>query len=275
MTLFAALAPLAVATASPGALACNPIPGWDAVLASAATRVIVLGEVHGSNEMLQAFADALCLTAQSRRVVAAVEQPEDCQPEIDQYIESDGGEAAQAALRTSVMWQIPMKDGRSSEAFFRLFETLRQMRAAGAIERVVAFQPGLRSFASRPAPEAFEKAMADRVVAGSEQGATVVALVGNIHAMLTPVPWEPRYLPMAAHLPGEQVVTLNLIANGGETWACRTGPGDCGPKPAGPPLDHARGVDLTPTRGGAYSGVLYLGMPTTASPPQQGMPLPG
>src|SRR6478735_11617631 len=120
------------------------------------------------------------------------------------------------------MWNMPMKDGRSSEAYFSLFEKLRQMRAAGTIEAVVAFQPSapiaVQSSAApgeRPDQGIYEKAMASQLLAGAKPGTTVIALVGNIHAMLTESPFEPRFMPMATHLPAGSV-TLFVVPTGGE-----------------------------------------------------------
>ena len=268
MSPFAALSPLLLAAVEPPLPPCNPIPGWDQVLAGDEPGVIVLGEVHGSNEIPALFADAVCLTAQTRRVVVAVEQPSVDQAAVDSFIASDGGQEARLTFLRARMWNGPMKDGRSSEAYFRLFETLRRMRAAGMIQSVIAFQPA--SLTQRPTPEEYEKVMADIVLSGTKYGATVVALVGNVHAMLTTVPFDPHYMPMAGHLAAGQVVTLNFMPSGsGETWVCRTGPDDCGAKPwGGASNGHPRGVELSSSGEGAYSGVLYLGVPTTASSPQ-------
>src|SRR5690606_9178137 len=106
--------------------------------------------------------------------------------------------------------------------------TLRQMRAAGRIEAVVAFQPS--RFDARPTPAEIEKTMADLVLASARPGATVLVLTGNIHARRTEVPWEPRYLPMAGHLPRDSTVTINSNTAGGEAWTC-SGRDSCGPNP--------------------------------------------
>ena len=271
MSLFAALSPLFLSVAAAGAGSCNAIPGWDQVLADEATRIVVLGEVHGSNEAPAVVADAACLTAQTRPVVVALEQPSLDQPVIDAFIASDGGEAAREAFLAAQMWHLPMKDGRSSEAYFGLFEKLRQMRAAGTIEAVIAFQPSAvmgqpsAQPSERPSQGIYEKAMADQLLAGTRPGTTVIALVGNIHAMLTESPFEPRFMPMATHLPAGSV-TLFVVPNGGETWSCQRD--TCGANHAGGPrTPRERGVVLgegTPS----YSGVLFLGVPATASPPQ-------
>ena len=111
-------------------------------------RWIVIGAIHGSNEVPQAFADAVCLTAQSNPVVVAVEQPTSDQLAIDSFVQSDGGAVAQSAFLKAQMWNSDVKDGRSSEAYFRLFESLRRMLAARLMEKVVAFQPS--AFATQP-----------------------------------------------------------------------------------------------------------------------------
>ena len=267
-SLLLAATPAAVPTTMPP---CDPIAGWEQVIGSEKVRFIVLGEMHGTNEVPAIFADAVCLTAETRRVVVAVEQPAFEQGAIDDFLSSDGGPAAKRAFLGAQMWHGSMKDGRSSEASFRLFETLRQWKAAGRIAGVVAMQPS--NFSARPTPAEYEKAMADLVAAAAGPDAIVLALTGNVHARRSEVPWGDRYLPMAAHLPRESTVTLDVWSAGGEAWNC-TGPTTCGPNPLqGPPNARARGVELG-AAGDAYSGVLHLGAPATASPPQSAEPAP-
>ena len=255
---------------------CAPIPGWEQVLADEQLRWIVIGEVHGSNEVPAIFADAVCLTARSRPVVVALEQPASDQAAINEFVASDGGQEAARAFLKARMWNGPNKDGRSSEAYFHLFETLRQMRSAGRISSVVAFQPS--SFTSRPSPAEYEKAMADVLERAAQSGETVVVLVGNVHAMRGDVPQQPPYLAMAGNLPAEATATFNTRGEGGETWACHGTPGsrpdqiECGAHASGTATGRKRGVELNSTPEDPYSGVLYLGTPTSASPPQSVTP---
>jgi hypothetical protein len=96
--------------------------------------------------------------------------------------------------------------------------------------------------------------------------ATVVTLVGNMHAGRTETGFSNRFMPMAAHLPTEQTVSLIATGTGGEAWNCQQN--GCGPhENRGPP--GTRRVELEPQFGGAYDGLLQLGVETTASPPQQ------
>jgi len=247
---------------------CNPIAGWEQVTSDSQVQWIVLGEMHGSGEMPEIFADAACLTAQSEPVVIAVEQPEFDQDAINSFIASDGGPEAQRQFLTAGMWQGAMKDGRSSEAMFGLFERLRVMHSQGLVLAVVAMQP--TQFTARPTPAEYEEAMARLVRTAAQGDSRVLVLVGNLHAMLGNVPWEPSYRAMAAHLPQGQTISLNLVPNGGDSWTCQGRPVQCAEFPmAAPPQPFERGVLLNEEGGQPYSGMLYLGTASTASPPQR------
>lgn len=239
---------------------CAPLPGIEALWAKP-SRWIVVGESHGTVEAPAAYADLVCHAGSLRPVVAAVEQYEDDQPLIDAYIASDGGAAAKAAFLKARMWTT--RDGRSSQAYLALFETLRLLVRAGKVSRVVAFQPVLTG----PHDSArYEAAMADRIRAASlDAGTRVIVLVGNVHAMLREVSFGPKpYLPAAALLPREATLTLNIVSNGGSAWNCMQE--GCGVHDFGPARSaSARGIVL----GGdmPWSGVFNLGVAATASPP--------
>lgn len=258
--------------ASAGASApapCQPIAGWDDVLANDQTRWIIIEEMHGNNESPDIFADAVCLTAQHRRVMVALEQPDSAQPAIDAFLTSDGGEAAQQAFLADPMWHWEFKDGRTSQAVFRLFQRLRAMRQAGQIERVVAFQP--TAFDAPPTRAGYEELLAQPITAAASDGATVLVLVGNAHASFQPFGFGGEdYPPMAAVLPRAQTITLNIENNGGQTWACTGQPTTCGPIANGrmEVLSEQREARLDGGVDDPYSGQLNLGTATTASPPQ-------
>jgi hypothetical protein len=244
---------------------CQQIPNWEQVVGKQ-PRWIVIGEVHGSNEIPEAFVNAVCLTSRLNPVVVALEQPTSDQPAIDAFMQSDGGLAAQGAFLKAQMWHFDMKDGRSSEAYFQLFESLRRMFAAGLIAKVVAFQPS--TFKTQPTPAEYEQAMADLLIAAAQSDTTVMVLVGNVHAMRTDVPWQPTYTPMAGRLPREQTVSLNASAQGGAAWNCH-GADSCGPHalPDPTPNHQVLGVEMH-AEDAMYSGTLHLGRPTTASTPK-------
>lgn len=269
------LAAAALGSAKPAAASCTPIPGWDQVLARDKIRWIVIGELHGTVETPAIFADAVCLTARQRHpVVVALEMPSSDQGRIDAFIASDGGATAQAAFFKASLWQ--SGDGRSSQAFFRLFDRLRQMHREGIVKKVVAFQDD--SDVNDPPGDQgpYETRLAAIVHDAAAPGVTVLALVGNLHARKTVATPSARdskpFMPMASDLPADQALTLNALGNGGSAWNCigPTTPPDCGAHPnPGSSEPVTRGVELQPVEGGAYDGVLNLGTETTASPPER------
>lgn len=250
------------ASASPP---CAPIPGWNTIDQRRDLEFLVIGEMHGSSEIPRIFADAVCLTAATRPVTVAVEQNEAGQDAIDAFMASDGSESARAAFGKALLWHTP-PDGRSSIAYFQLFETLRAMKAAHRIDRVIGFQPAASPALSTSA--AREEAMAQRLMAQARPGTTMVALVGNVHAMQA-APTRP-YRTMASYLPPERTITLDTQGNGGSIWACMGSPVTCDTQPmasgvtSNPPQRH---VELLSQPGQPYAGVLYLGQATSASPP--------
>jgi hypothetical protein len=255
--------------ASPVHPSCNLIPGAEQLTENPQLRWIVVGEMHGNNETPAAFADLVCLTSSWAPVVVAVEQSASEQSAIDAFINSDGKAEARAAFLRSAIWQGKMKDGRSSEAYFRLFERLRQLREAGRVTAVVAFVPS--EFPNGiPSPADYEEEMARVLIGKSPPGTVVLALVGGLHARRTKLTFsDASYMPMASYLPADRTITLNVPLEGGSTWACFE-LAECGPNQlSAQPIRHERGVVLGPEADGAYSGTLYLGAQATASPPQQ------
>jgi hypothetical protein len=261
--------PLLFASTASAMPACNDIPGWDKVLAKKEVRYIVLGEMHGTNEMPEIFADAVCLTSQKRKTVVALEMPETDQPQIDAWLASDGGSDAKQALLATPFWSDAFKDGRTSEAMFRLLDQLRSMHKMGRIKAAIAFQPV--NIKNPMGSEDYEKGMAKLIAAKKPKAATVLVLVGNVHAMRTEF-GRPgfRYLPMAGHLPKVQTLSFDIMSDGvSSLWACM-GPADkCGSNTFGnESIKNQRGVTLSGKAGEPYDGMVFLGESTTASFPQ-------
>lgn len=249
-------------------LKCDAIAGADMLVARPNIRWIIVGEMHGTRETPAIFGDLTCLASSSQPVIVAVEQTTTEQPAIDDFIGSNGDAVAISRFLKSKIWTQPMKDGRSSEAYFHLFQRLRDLRAAGQITSVVAFQP-----LYDPGPAGFkagdyENALAASLVSRAGQNARVLVLVGNIHAMRIAPAWaKPAYLPMAGYLPPETSVTLDARLDGGSYWACRSET-SCGPQTVAPSgTMPARGITMD-VPGGPYAGALNLGVQVTASFPE-------
>lgn len=261
-----------------GTPGCRPYAGLEQLWANRSLRWIVVGELHGTWEMPAAFRDIVCNAAAAKRpIVVAVERSETEQADIDTFMKSNGGEDTRAALLRNHAWQDKgAQDGRSSRAYLHLLNHLRVMHHAGAIEKVVAFQPASGDMAN------YEAEMAKRLQsAASTKETLVLAFVGNFHAMRIPMRDNK---PAAAYLPSAETFTINLESSGGTAWNCAaTGPSppsgsfsdavaagriSCGPqKLGGTSSAGAPRLEILNDPKAPYDGLLFFGGPASASPP--------
>lgn len=248
-------------------ISCSPIADEASLWAAPKTSYIVVGEIHGTAEIPAFFGDLACAAhASGRPVVVALEAAETEQGAIGTFVASDGGDEARKAFLHSSIWNLQMKDGRSSRAYLDLFERLRTLKKAGQIADVVAIQP-VRGFEQTPSETEYNAAMAGRFRAARARypNALVLILVGNVHASKSSMKFGTKsVLPAAADLPRDETISLNVVT-GGEAWTCH-GPSECGPHNWTGGKPERRAVRLGQ---GApnYDGVIDLGVPTTASPP--------
>jgi hypothetical protein len=246
---------------------CGAFPELDAIAINPPTKFLIIGEVHGTNEVPALFLDLVCQTSAQRRVTVAIEQPSSNQPFIDAYLNSNGGNAAERAFMRAPMWNEPLKDGKSSQAYFALFAGLKDLALAGRPIRVVTVQPEYRP---KLGQAAFENMMAKRIsnIPLGRDG-VVLALLGNVHAMLTTVPFSPRYRAAASFLPPRSTFSFNVIPNGGGAWNCEGSPAVCKTR-IDPPVifSSSQRVIIGGAAKSTFTGIVYLGKATTSSPPK-------
>ncbi len=257
--MIAMLAALVGATTAP----CVPVAGADR-LWSATTRWVIVGELHGTNEIPDAFANLLCLAAVTGRpVTVALEYPADGQAVIDAWLESDGDTAARSALLKLPIWSTEFQDGRSSVAFLRLWDTLRVMKQSGTIAGVVASDVGR----SMPPGQTRDAAMAASWTAIPRNDRDLVLiLVGNVHAMRKPAIFGDRKIITAGSLmPRRQTVSINVIGSGGTAWTCESD--GCREHDSGPPRPAVAGITFDKNPGRSWDATYRLGGGTTAAPP--------
>src|SRR5262245_1205097 len=126
--------------ASPPAPACRELKGASDLLAPG--RVLLLGEMHGTNESPELVADLACQAlAGGWSVTVALEQPRTLAAATEAFLASDGGAAAREALLADRFWTEDLPDGRSSEAMFRLLDALRRFRRDGRPVAVALIDP--------------------------------------------------------------------------------------------------------------------------------------
>lgn len=248
------------------ALTCTPVPGAEAVFANADTQFVWVGETHGTAEQPLLFADLVCLAAQKRPVVVALEREVSEQPLWDAFLKSDGGPKAQAALLQGANWSQVTQDGRSSQAMLALAERLRRLYAAHRIRGVELI---IRSPPSgQEPPDEHESRMAQAVYKASLglRPPLVMAFSGNAHASRRRNTFRGQtYDEAANHLPKAATVSVFLRGGEGQAWNCKAD--GCRPHDYRWPGAKPRGVSPAPAEIEGFDFVADTGEPTTASLP--------
>ena len=240
--------------------------------AVAGHRVVMLGEMHGTEE-IPALVGTLLerRVAHGQREVLALEIDSAEQTRLDRYLASDGSIAARKRLLAGEHWTEPHHDGRDSAAMLALIERMRRLRAAGHAVTVVAFD--------RHGPHERDRDMADclRATAAGFPGAQLVVLTGNVHAMTRRPPWamndgngKPIEPPMSGgrYLADLHPLSIDIDARTGSYWVCIGGRcrqqavrGSHGPAPT---------MDIHATSESAWDATLVLPR-FTPSPPAVSM----
>jgi erythromycin esterase-like protein len=201
---------------------CGAIDGADAVIG--AGTVVLVGEMHGTEQSPSFVSDLVC-TALDRAVsvTVALEIPQEEAARVTAYLDSDGGDAARAALLAGPFWTDEYQDGRRSEAELALLDSLRRDRRAGLPVKMALLDR--REQTTGTARDAF---MASRLAdaATASPGDFLVSLTGNVHSSTRKgTPWDAEYRPMALELEGRlsnrRVVALDVAYDGGSAWNCR------------------------------------------------------
>jgi erythromycin esterase-like protein len=264
-----ALFPAAQALANP----CSGSASLD--LSKADARVLVLGEMHGTNEFAGLAKKIVCQLAKTEPfVILGLEFPHGEQARINAYMNSSGTPQDQKTLTDSLFWNEKWQDGRRSQAMFSLVEHMRRMRQAGANVAVDAFDV---QESDRPEPltqderlprDARDTFMAQHIEWRVAQypKARYFALTGRLHAakvMGVDAKWSSGAEPMAMRL-NQRVPVFSIEGTwtGGMAWACweRDSASGC----------TAKAVDPSET-GNKFDLRVDLGQ-LTASPPQNPKP---
>lgn len=188
-----------------------------------ASRLVVLGELHGTREMPQLVHELVrAYGAQGAPVHLGLELPATENARLTTYLASNGNAAARQALRTTSYWRTAGKphDGRRNEDTLSLIEAVRVLRAQGRDVQVFGFDqelpPEMAGTGARDA--AMASALRAHHAILPSHGRLLV-LTGNVHAMRTQpegLPWP----PMTALLLDLQPYAIRVDARSGEAWGC-------------------------------------------------------
>ncbi|GGC64343.1 hypothetical protein [Undibacterium terreum] len=227
--LLTAMLALGMQAASAKNLPCTPQN--QIALSDITSRIIVVGELHGTNEIPAYVAGLACsILREGKSLILALETPASNQLALNEYMDSDGGEAASEKLKASKFGE--KEDGRSSHAMLGLVESMRLLRRAGATVAVAGID-----LSETAIPDALFKdepiwigerntVMAHNIESRARvyKDYTVLALIGKVHTgRLKGTSWNPNYEPMGCFL--EQRLPYYYITftypAGGFEWSCR------------------------------------------------------
>lgn len=255
---------------------CTPPDGWEAVADAAESRVLFVGEIHGTKETPEAFANYVCAVAgRGGRTLVLLELPPRYEEAMNQAIISENPRAALIS-GMSAHWQA--QDGRGSKAMLDMMTRLMDLAQSGqqiAIEPFALFL--LKEFPTPEETMAWAASLSpDEIQEQSEAGMAqeirrlsagydrTIVLVGNVHAYLAIR--EASSVPSAAmRVPG--ALALRVVNDGGESWIHGAeGPGIHSFQPLNPYAEPANTIGLSQHYGPHFSGFLSVGS-MNASPP--------
>lgn len=238
-------------------------------------NVLLFGEIHGTEEAPELFADAVCAAlARDRAVRVALEWSSSVEPAVRAFLTDDDEEAARQALLATEPWTRAYQDGRNSRAMLELLDELRGWTRAGRPVEVVFFdRRPTGGDVTRDALLAEQLADLAQSDAQGDARPVLLVLTGNLHARLTPgVPWDDTFEPMGylltGLLPELPIHSLDLSSTGGSAWICQGGtPDSCGAqKLGGAGSGDSFAIRLDDDLEDGFSGVYHVGA-MTASPP--------
>lgn len=201
-------------------------------------------------------------------MTVGLERPSSEQATLEHILTANDLNATKEELLRQPGWREGGEDGRASEAMLRLLLALREFHATYPALSLYAFDVP----PDRSTPGARDEAMGKALLALREKKSQdlILVLTGNVHTFEAA---SFGYEPMAAFLPSEERLSLEVTDQGGESWT--TWNGVCGASQNGAPAkggNRPREIVLNSTLApyGKVDGILSLGVPTTASAPAVG-----
>lgn len=183
-------------------------------------KVILVGEVHGTNEVPQLFANIVASVAKKQKKVGVfLEISQDAQSAIDAFLKTSD----ESILRKNSFFQRELQDGRSSKAMVQL------LRGLAKLSNVTVFCMDPLEEKSSIMAQQRDTGMAAFINAHQADFDTVLALTGNVHSSTAlGTPWDLAFRPMgyelkamAKELPEGSILNILVRYGKSEAWNCR------------------------------------------------------
>ena len=202
-------------------------------------KIILLGEIHGTNEFPQFVYDYVKpLSNNKKSVHLLLEIPSDNQAKISHYLQQNSSSYDTTNniknLTDSYFWQRKIQDGRSSKAMFNLIKNIKMFNKH-AIHPI-----SINTFASASATGvkstlSIDERYHQQVIETLENTNNDIYVIytGRIHARKN-FEIKPNQMSLASLLQHDyKISSYELIADKGSFWACYLTPEnkmDCGSK---------------------------------------------
>ena len=192
-----------------------------------ATRLVVLGELHGTVESPMFVSNLTCaMLLNGESVVLGLELPLDMHSLIDDFIDIPEAPRQIAKLQSHPFWSEKPQDGKGSAAMWALIESIRKLKQD-------SYPVTIHLFDETGASDDRESKMADRIRALmlNHPKSKVIILTGNLHSRNSAgLSWKPSFVPMTFLLKDLRPLTFDLAFSEGRAWGC-TSVSACGPRP--------------------------------------------
>jgi hypothetical protein len=198
-------------------------------------RTVLLGEMHGTQEIPLVVGDVVEHWSRSQPVLLALEIHASEQRTLVDYLDGDGAPASREGLRQRPYWSVPQKrnDGRRSEDMLDLVERIRSLRAEGRDVAILAFDVANGVPRDSQWRDGAMAANLRSALAALPHGRLLV-VTGNVHAMRLRPDYAPPQMqtPMGTYLQDLRPISIDIAAATGAFWACPSPA--CGPVPVVP-----------------------------------------
>jgi hypothetical protein len=190
-------------------------------------KVILVGEIHGTNEVPELFGNLVSSVANSAtKTLVALEINQSSQSAIDAFLKTGDEDI----LKKDVFFHREYQDGRSSKAMVDLLKRLSKLPNT----TVLCMDP----MATNPPMSGQERDTAMAAFISSKVNGYQNALVlsGNIHsAVEIGTPWDPKYRPMGYELKNmlkgmnpDQMLSILVRHEQVGSWNCQgNSPSEC------------------------------------------------
>ncbi|MDT3468213.1 calcium-binding protein [Stenotrophomonas maltophilia] len=187
-------------------------------------RLLVLGEFHGTRETPLLVRQLVDDYSRNGPILLALELPRGENSTLRDYLASDGGAAARQRLHGRAFWTVrdDQHDGRRSRDMLAMIEGLRALKAQGRAIEVVGYDVNHSDGGSQARDDRMAAELR-RLYRRLPEGARMVVLTGNVHAMLqrpADAPPEMQTQPMASALRDLDIYSVRLEALRGHFWGC-------------------------------------------------------